>query len=106
MIEHLLNSHVFVQPSVIENSPNSLMEAVFLDIPSVAADVGGISSLYKTYENVNLYQSDSSLMLAYNIKYFFDKNIFNSNYFTQSNHDLGCNLINIYNEVISESKNL
>ena len=44
MIDNLLQSNIFVQPSVIGNSPNSLMEAVFLNVPSVAANVGGVSS--------------------------------------------------------------
>lgn len=102
MIEHLLESHVFVQPSVIENSPNSLMEAIYLDVPSIASDVGGISSLYKSCKNLTLYQSDSSLILASHIKDLFEKKNYSTNNFTQIHNDVGPNLIKIYNEAISE----
>ena len=41
----LLESNVFVCPSSIENSPNSLGEAMLLGVPCVASDVGGIADM-------------------------------------------------------------
>ncbi len=46
MKEQLLKSNVFVCPSVIENSPNSLGEAMLLGVPCVTAMVGGIKSIF------------------------------------------------------------
>ncbi|MCR5310180.1 MAG: glycosyltransferase family 4 protein [Lachnospiraceae bacterium] len=45
-IDRLKKSHVFVCPSTIENSPNSLGEAMLLHVPCVTADVGGISGIF------------------------------------------------------------
>lgn len=44
--ETLLNSNVFVCPSSIENSPNSLGEAMILSVPCIASNVGGISGIF------------------------------------------------------------
>lgn len=41
----LLKAHIMLMPSLIENSPNSIGEALLLGVPVVAAAVGGIPSL-------------------------------------------------------------
>lgn len=63
MREAYLNANVFVLPSTIENSPNSLGEAMLLGVPCVAADVGGVSSMLKPDEGF-LYPSTAPYMLA------------------------------------------
>ncbi len=45
MKEAYLNSHVFVCPSSLENSPNSLGEAMLLGVPCVASLTGGIPDM-------------------------------------------------------------
>ncbi len=40
-----LSCHVFVCPSAMENSPNSLGEAQLLGVPAVASDTGGIPGI-------------------------------------------------------------
>lgn len=45
MKQAYLNANVFVLPSTLENSPNSLGEAMLLGVPSVAAEVGGVRNL-------------------------------------------------------------
>lgn len=45
MKEAYLKSHVFACPSALENSPNSLGEAMLLGLPCVAARTGGIPDM-------------------------------------------------------------
>lgn len=65
MCQRYLKSHVFVCPSSIENSPNSLGEAMILGVPSVVSDVGGVTDLLNHREEGFVYQADAPYMLAY-----------------------------------------
>ncbi len=56
MKERYLKSHLFVCPSAIENSPNSLGEAMLLGMPCVTADVGGIPSIFTAGEDGIVYE--------------------------------------------------
>ena len=66
-----LDANVFALPSTIENSPNSLGEAMLLGVPCVAADVGGVGNLMHPGEGF-LYQSTAPYMLASYIVQVFD----------------------------------
>lgn len=63
MKQEYLKSNVFVCPSTIENSPNSLGEAQILGVPCVASYVGGIADMMKGDED-NLYRFEEYEMLA------------------------------------------
>lgn len=67
MCERFKRSNVFVSSSTIENSPNSVCEAMMTGVPVVSSMVGGISSLIKHGESGFLYQHDAPYMLAYYI---------------------------------------
>jgi len=67
MCERYLRSHVFLCPSSIENSPNSLGEAMILGVPCVASYVGGIPDLLEHQKEGLLYQADAPYMLAHYI---------------------------------------
>ena len=56
MKEQYLKSSLFVCCSSIENSPNSLGEAMLLGMPCVSADVGGIPSMFSDGEDGILYE--------------------------------------------------
>lgn len=45
LISGLLQCHLYIATSHIENSPNSLCEALILGVPSIATNAGGTSSL-------------------------------------------------------------
>lgn len=68
-----LKSNVFVCPSSIENSPNSLAEAMVLGVPCIASYVGGIPDMLKHGKEGFLYQVDAHYMLAYYICEIFQK---------------------------------
>jgi glycosyltransferase involved in cell wall biosynthesis len=71
MCQQYLRSNVFVCPSSIENSPNSLAEAMILGVPCVASDVGGVSDMMKHNEDGFIYQTDAPYMLAYFVNRIF-----------------------------------
>ena len=58
-----LKANAFIMPSSIENSSNSLGEAMLLGVPCAAADVGGTSTLMQDGEGI-LYQGTAPYMLA------------------------------------------
>ena len=70
MKREFLNCNVFVLPSTIENSPNSLGEAMLLGVPCVAADVGGVANMMHPGQGY-VYQSTAPYMLAYYIMEVF-----------------------------------
>ncbi|MFE3869268.1 glycosyltransferase family 4 protein [Flavobacterium sp. LS2P90] len=65
------NSHVFVLSSFIENSPNSLGEAMMLGTPSVVSAVGGTFSMVKDGESALLFPSGDHFYLAHQIDRIF-----------------------------------
>ena len=64
MRDRFITSHVFSSTSSIENSPNTVGEAMILGVPCVASDVGGVSSLLKHGEEGLLYPFSEYTMLA------------------------------------------
>lgn len=79
MKQRYLKSNVFVSASSIENSSNSVAEAMLLGVPIVSSFVGGCTSLVEHGVNGLLYQADAPYMLAYYIcKIFEDKDIASS----------------------------
>lgn len=71
VLQHIKEAHVFVLPSLIENSPNSLGEAQLIGMPVVASDVGGISSMVESGKNGFLFPQNDSEQLAGRIREFF-----------------------------------
>ena len=63
MKQEYLNCNIFVCPSSIENSPNSLGEAQILGTPCIASYVGGIPDMMRGNED-NLYRFEEVEMLA------------------------------------------
>lgn len=64
MCEYYLRSNVFVCPSSIENSPNSLGEAQLMGVPCIASYVGGVPDMMKGYERGFMYRFEEVEMLA------------------------------------------
>ena len=67
MVQEYLRANVFVLPSVIENSPNSLGEAMILGMPVVTADVGGVKDFVRHGEYGYVFPLSEPYMMAYYI---------------------------------------
>ena len=71
MKQAYLDANVFVLSSTLENSPNSLGEAMLLGTPSVAADVGGVRNLMNHGTEGLIYGSGDVQALAEHILRLF-----------------------------------
>lgn len=105
MIDEYLNCNIFICPSSIENSPNSLGEAQILGVPCIASYVGGIPDMMKGQESF-LYRFDDVEMLAYQIDTVFKHRTDYVRIIEQAErrHDPNINnnrLLEIYNTIIA-----
>lgn len=64
LIEQMLMCDLYVLPSHIENSPNSLCEAMLLGMPCIATHSGGVSSLISDGQSGVLIQSGDPWVMA------------------------------------------
>lgn len=71
MKERYLKSHVFVCPSSIENSPNSVGEAMLLGVPTVCAEVGGVADIFTGGTDGLFYPAGDIKKLAEAVKTMF-----------------------------------
>ena len=67
MKQAYLQSNIFALPSTIENSPNSLGEAMLLAVPCVTSHVGGVTTMLTHEKEGFVYQSAAAYMLAHYI---------------------------------------
>ena len=71
MKQAFLDANVFALTSTMENSPNSLGEAMVLGVPSVAADVGGVRNLMCHDSEGFIYEPGDVQQLAEDIMALF-----------------------------------
>ncbi len=64
LVEHMLSSNIYSMPSHIENSPNSLCEAMLLGMPCIATLAGGSNSLLTDNHDGVLIQDGDPWVLA------------------------------------------
>lgn len=64
IVSELLDSNIFIHPSHIDNSPNSVCEAMLMGMPVIAGNVGGVASLIETGQNGIYYNSQDPYDLA------------------------------------------
>jgi glycosyltransferase involved in cell wall biosynthesis len=74
MITEYIKANVFVCPSSIENSPNSLGEAQILGVPSIASYVGGVPDMVTEGKTGYMYRFEEVEMLALAIDKIFSMN--------------------------------
>ena len=110
MKQEYLRANVFVCPSSIENSPNSLGEAQILGTPCIASYVGGIMDMMRGNEE-NLYRFEEIEMLAEKVCRVFadeDKQV-DMHIVAAKRHSssLNCNnLLLVYKDIINCKQSL
>lgn len=67
MVNQYLKCNIFLSCSSIENSSNSVCEAMLLGVPIISSYVGGVPSLIDDKVQGLMYQGNSPAMLAYTI---------------------------------------
>lgn len=72
MCAQYLKANVFVSASTIENSPNSVGEAMLVGCPVVSSDVGGVKNMLEHGKEGFVYQSSAPYMLAYYVERIFE----------------------------------
>ncbi len=111
MKAEFLRSNVYVLPSTMENSPNTVCEAMLLGVPCVSSAVGGLLKMMKHGEEGFVYQSTAPYMLAYYIDRVFqmgaeaEKMGLAAQAHARKTHDPDTNLrtlLEIYREVAKE----
>lgn len=71
MVKQYLKANVFLSASSIENSPNSVGEAMILGVPVVSSDVGGVKNMLEHGREGYVYPFDEPYMAAYYINKIF-----------------------------------
>lgn len=109
MVKEFKEASVAVIPSLIENSPNTLAEAMMLGVPTVCSYAGGSPSMSEDEKEVLFYRAEDPVMLSYQIRRVFeDKSLrqklsTNSRHRARTNHDPETNftkLIQAYKKVM------
>lgn len=112
MVSEYINAHVFICPSSIENSPNSLGEAQLIGVPTISSYVGGIPDMISHEKTGLLYRFEEVEMLADNIRKVFTDNVMAQNLSkngiqaAEKRHDRQINrdqTIHIYNTILNTS---
>lgn len=113
LCDTLLTCHLYVHPSYIDNSPNSICEAQMLGVPVIGTFVGGIPSLIKHEETGLLVPANAPYELTYQINKCHDNKEFcirlgqNGCKVAQTRHnkkDILNSLISTYRMIINLNK--
>ena len=70
--DKLAHVNAYVLSSAVENSPNTLGEAMIIGTPCVASYVGGVADMAKDGKEALHFRNDDPALLAWNVKRIFD----------------------------------
>ena len=113
LIQSITKSTVYVHPSYIDNSPNSVCEAQILGVPVIAANVGGLPSIINDGETGFLVPANDPYQMAYLIQHLQkDENLNqhigeNARLQALKRHDCETiikQLVEVYDNILSSSK--
>ena len=102
MAEEYRKAHIFICPSSIENSPNSLAEAQIIGTPCIASFVGGTPDMVVNGETGFLYRFEEIEMLSVYISNLFSDDVLAK--YISSNETLAAterhNKISIHEQIV------
>lgn len=75
MAHRMARCHVYAMTSLIENSPNTLGEAMMLGMPCVSAYAGGAPGMARDEQEALFYRAEDPVTLAYQLKRVFDDDV-------------------------------
>ncbi|SEK50160.1 glycosyltransferase family 4 protein [Halomonas daqiaonensis] len=75
MADRMARSHVCLMASIIENSPNTLGEAMIMGVPTVSAYAGGAPSMARDEIEALFYRADDPVMLAFQVRRIFEDSV-------------------------------
>jgi len=113
LMQSLLKANFFIHPSHIENSPNSVCEAMLLGMPIIATYAGGIPSIINDKKEGLLVQDGDPYAMAGAIIELIEDNKYASNLGTNARckavarHNperIRTDVLNIYNSMVSKTK--
>lgn len=113
LITKMLQANVFIHPSHIDNSPNSVCEAMLMGMPVIATFAGGIPSLITNKRNGLLVQDGDPYSLAgaiiemkenYNRSISFGKEARREALVRHDKNKIVNDLVNIYQTILEDTK--
>lgn len=112
VVQNLKNAHVFLSASLIENSPNSVGEAMIIGTPVISSDVGGIKDFIEHGKNGFIYPMDAPYMIPYYVSKLFEDSVL-TKHFSEAGRIIGRKaynpeengkiILNTYKRIQSES---
>jgi glycosyltransferase involved in cell wall biosynthesis len=114
LIDEMLKANLFVHPSHIDNSPNSVCEAMMLGMPVIATYAGGTPSLIQNKREGLLIQDGDPYALAGAIVELINNKKYASDLGTNARsralarhnrEDIVQSVLTIYNSIIGEREN-
>ncbi|MEL7116119.1 MAG: glycosyltransferase family 4 protein, partial [Pseudomonadota bacterium] len=72
MAARMAEAHVCLMSSIIENSPNTLGEAMLIGAPVVSAACGGAPSMAQDEQEALFYRPEDPAMLAFQVRRIFE----------------------------------
>lgn len=111
--DRLSKVNAYILCSAVENSPNTLGEAMMIGTPCISAYVGGVPDMAEDGKEALFYRNDDPKLLAWQIKRIFDNDELaltlseNGKKRARITHDAKANadrLISAYNDILNEKQ--